>query len=66
MIRHPAEVIICVCAFMSYWAGLGSATFQQQVDAGGEDHALHCVQPAGETEEGLRTWEATGAARRQP
>jgi hypothetical protein len=34
IIRHPAEVIICACAFMSYWTGLGNTTLQQQVDAG--------------------------------
>lgn len=25
-IRHPAEIIICACTFMSYWVGLFSAT----------------------------------------
>jgi len=31
MIKNPAEILMHVCAFMNYWAGLYNAEFQEKL-----------------------------------
>jgi hypothetical protein len=38
-IKHPAEVVVYACTFMSYWTGHYNATIQEQI-AGGVEKML--------------------------
>jgi anaerobic C4-dicarboxylate transporter len=33
-IKHPTEVVVYACTFMSYWIGLYNATIQEQIAGG--------------------------------